>query len=388
MAFRASDRDDLLKSVDRLCRSTIDRRAGEIDATGAFPRDIYKAMAELGLFALWVPEEYGGIPCDLWTYLLVVERLARSSGTCSLNYANGNEPTKLLTGWASEALKRAYLPGIASGELIPCVAITEMDAGSDVAGMRTVAARDGSSYRITGHKRFITNGSIGDFILVCAKTDAEAGARGISIILVPTDARGFAVIRDEDLIGLRGSPTSELTFDDVVVPLENLVGSEGQGFKMTMAVLDEARLSAAASSLAFAGASLELALDYAKAREQFSQPIVRFQGIQFLLADMATRLAAGWTLLEQATNLLDAGPSRLASVYTSMAKLYCTDIGMSITTDAVQVFGGSGLTRDLPVERMMRDAKAYQIFDGTNQIQKIVIGRYLEREGLPSRRPA
>lgn len=386
MQFGDAERSALLANVDRLCREMIEPRAERIDASGEFDREIYRAMAEIGLFGLWVPEQYGGFPCDLWTYLLVVERIARSSATCSLNYANGNEPTKILVGWGTDALKQRYLPGIASGDVIPCLAITEPNAGSDVSGITTRAIREGDTYRINGRKHFITNGSVGDIVLVCAKTDPSAGSRGISILAVPADSDGFSVVRDEDLIGLRGSPTSELSFDDVVVGAENLIGAEGQGFKITMAVLDEARLSAACSSLALAGKALELATDYAKSRAQFGSPIIQFQGLQFLLADMATSVATGWALLERATKLLHAGPSKSASVYAAMAKLYCSDIGMSVTTDAVQVHGGIGLTRQVSVERMMRDAKAYQIFDGTNQIQKVIIAKYLSREGPASLR--
>lgn len=380
MQFREAERSALLANVDRLCRELIEPRAARIDASGEFDREIYRAMAEIGLFGLWVPEQYGGFPSDLWTYLLVVERIARSSATCSMNYANGNEPTKVLVGWGSEKLKQRYLPRIASGDVIPCFAITEPNAGSDVSSITTRAIREGDAYRINGQKQFITNGSVGDVVLVCAKTDPGAGSRGISIIAVPSDSEGFSVVRDEDLIGLRGSPTSELSFRDVVVGAENLVGAEGQGFKITMAVLDEARLSAAVSSLALAGKALDLAVEYAKSRVQFGSPIIQFQGLQFLLAEMTARVATGWALLDQATKLLHAGPSKKASTYAAMAKLYCSDVGMSVTTDAVQVFGGTGLTKQVPVERMMRDAKAYQIFDGTNQIQKVIIARYLARE--------
>lgn len=383
MGFVESDRKALLSTVDKFCREFIDPRVSRIEQTAEFPWDVYHGMAELGLFALWIPEEYGGMPCDLMTYLLVVERIARSSIACAQAYTNGKDPTKAIVRGGSEVLRSKYLPGIAAGDIIPCLALTEPGAGSDAAGITTHAVRDGNVYRISGRKQFITSGSVGHVYVVYAKTDKDAGWRGISAFVVPRDAKGFSVGKDEDLMGLRGSPTNPLVLDDVAVPTENLLGKEGEGFLIAVDTLDDARLSAAVGALALAGESLGLAVEYAKTRQQFGQPIIEFQGLQFLLAEMSTELCAAWAIFEQAVELVERAPSRHASAYVAMAKLVCTDVGMKVTTDAVQIFGGYGLSKQYPVERLMRDAKAFQIFDGTNQIQRGIVGKYLTRYGVP-----
>jgi alkylation response protein AidB-like acyl-CoA dehydrogenase len=381
--FDADDRAAILQVADAFATKRVAPAASAIDESREFPRALYGEMGELGLFGLWAEEAYGGIGRDLHTFLGVTERLARKSATIALNYANGNEPTTAILSWGSDEMKQHWLPRILSGAAIPCYSITEAAGGSDVAAISTSAMKVPEGYRINGTKAFCTNGSVGDVFVVLAR-DGGASNHAMSLFVVSGDTPGLSAGRDERLIGLHGSPTSELIFEDVFVPQSALLGEEGAGFRYTMEVLDEARLSAAACSVGIARGALEIALDYARARESFGQPIIKHQGLAFLLADMTTRVAAASALVASAAETLDTGgPSRFASAQAAMAKTFATDVGMSVTTDAVQVLGGYGLVQEYGVERMMRDAKAFQIFDGTNQIQALILGRYLERHGLP-----
>jgi alkylation response protein AidB-like acyl-CoA dehydrogenase len=377
-------REQIMASIDRLCRERIAPRAAEIDRTDEFPRDLYDAAAELGVFGLWIPEEHGGIGPDMVTPLMISERIARDSASFALTFSNCGDAVTPIVIAGGEEVKRAYLPRIASGEIIPCFALTEPGAGSDAASIVTSARRDGHDYVISGRKMWITNGSVGDVFVVFAKTDPDAGHRGVSAFVVPRDAPGFTVGRDEPLLGLHGSPTSELIFDEVRVPAHNRLGAEGEGFKVAMATLDEARLNCSAMALGVARAALEIAVDHAKQRVQFGKPIIEHQGLQFLLAEVTAELAAAQALWEKAILILERDKTRETSNWAAMAKLVCTDAAMRATTEAVQVLGASGLARAQPVERMMRDVKAFQIFDGTNQIQKMLIGRHLQRYGVPS----
>jgi alkylation response protein AidB-like acyl-CoA dehydrogenase len=381
--MEAETRKQILETVDRLARERVGPRAAEIDATDTFPRDLYEAAAELGLFGLWIPEKYGGSGPDLIAPLLISERLARASAAFALIFSNCGDACTPIVHAGSEELKQRYLPGIAAGELIPCFVLSEPGAGSDAGGITTAARRDGNDYVINGRKCWITNGSVGDVFVVFAKTDAQAHNKGVSAFVVPKDAPGFSRGRNENLLGLRGSPTTQLLFEDVRVPASSRLGEEGDGFRIAMTSLDEARLNCSAMAIGTARASLECAVAYAKERVQFGKPIIQHQGLQFLLAESAARLAAVCSLWETTMSMLQTERSRRASTFAAMTKLMATDMAMRVTTDAVQAMGGNGLTRDYPVERMMRDVKAFQIFDGTNQIQKMLIGRYLEKNGLP-----
>jgi alkylation response protein AidB-like acyl-CoA dehydrogenase len=379
----AAVQKQILETVDRLAQEQVLPRAAEIDRTNEFPRDLYQAAAELGLFGLWIPEEYGGAGPDLTTPLRISERLARASASFALVYSNCGDACTPIVHAAAPHIKQRYLPGIAAGTLIPCFSLSEPGAGSDAGGITTTARREGDHYIIDGRKCWCTNGSVGDVFILFAKTDKEAGNKGVSAFVVPRDTPGFSLGRDEDLIGLRGSPATQLLFDGARIPADHRLGAEGEGFKIAMVSLDEARLNCAAMAIGVAGAALEQAVAYAKERVQFGKPIIQHQGLQFLLAEAAAQLAAARALWEQAMTLLATDPGRRTSTFAAMAKLVATDAAMQITTDAVQALGGSGLSRDFPVERMMRDVKAFQIFDGTNQIQKMLIGRYLERFGVP-----
>jgi alkylation response protein AidB-like acyl-CoA dehydrogenase len=381
--MNASVQKQILETVDKLVRERVQPRAAEIDRNNEFPRDLYKAAGDLGLFGLWIPEEYGGTGPDLITPLLISERLARASASFALIYSNCGDACTPIVHAAPRHLKELYLPGIAEGRLIPCFSLSEPGAGSDAGGITTVARREDDKYVIDGRKSWCTNGSVGDVFVVFAKTDREAGNRGVTAFVVPRETPGFSLGRDEDLLGLRGSPTTQLLFDGARVPADHRLGEEGEGFKIAMVSLDEARLNCAAMALGVATAALEQAVAYAKERVQFGKPIIQHQGLQFLLAEATAELAAARSLWEQAMALVASDRDRRASTFAAMAKLVATDAAMRITTDAVQALGGSGLSRDYPVERMMRDVKAFQIFDGTNQIQKMLIGRYLEKNGVP-----
>jgi alkylation response protein AidB-like acyl-CoA dehydrogenase len=383
MQFDDETRRLMMGNVERFCRERVRPRAAAIDREGAFPRDLFAGAAELGFFGLGVPAEYGGLGRDVVTPLLMSERLARESASFSLIFNNTTDSTVPLVECASETVKQRYLPAIARGELIPCISITEPQGGSDVAAIRSVARRRGAAYVLSGRKAWCSNAGVGDLFTIFAKTDPAAGHAGISAFLVPAQTPGLTIGPAEELIGLRGSPIAELILDDVEIPAENLLGREGEGFRIAMLTLDESRLHCAAMALGVASKAAELALDYARQREAFGQPIIRHQGLQFLLADMVTQLCAARALWQLAAKKLITAHTREASTYAGMAKLVCSDLCMKITTDAVQVLGANGLSREYETERLMRDAKAFQIFDGTSQIQKSMIGRYLEKQGLP-----
>ncbi len=379
-----SERGQILETVDRLIRDHVAPSAADIDRTDQFPHALYQKAAEVGVCALWIPEAYGGAACDLYTQLLVVERIARVSPAFSLTIATcGDGSSPIITG-ASEAIKKEVLPKIASGAYLPCYALSESGAGSDAASIKTAARREGDAYVITGSKMWCTNGSVGHVYSVFVKTDPAKGAKGISGFVVRRGAKGFTIGADEPLVGLRGSPTTQLHFDGVRVPATDMLGTEGEGFRIAMATLDEARLNAAASSLGLGAAALDHAIEYGRQRVQFERPIIDHQGHLFFLADLAIEYAAARALWRAGIDELMRGRSRKASALAAMAKVKCTEFGMRATVDAVQAMGGNGLSRNYPVERLMRDAKTFQIFDGTNQIQKIVIGRYLKTEGLPT----
>lgn len=371
----SDERQLILESVDELCRDVIAPRAAAIDATAQFPDDVYAAIAELGLLAAFVPPEHGGVEIDLETIMLAVERMAMDSASCALLLGNCGDGVGAIVHGGSAAQQARVLPGVADGSIVPAFCLTEPGAGSDAAALAATARPDGDRFRITGTKLYITNGSAARAFTVWART-----AAGVSAFLVEAPAEGLEVVRDEDLLGLRGVPATELRFEDV--PAE-LLGTDGDGFRLAMTTLDDARLNISACALGTARAALAIALDHARAREAFGQPIIRHQGLAFLLADVVTELAAARALWLQAVREVAAGLGRAASTTCAMAKNACCTAAMRATTEAVQVLGGAGLTKDVPVERMFRDAKTFQILDGTTQIQQLIIARHLERRGLP-----
>lgn len=383
MSIEEAQRSQILETVDRFAREKVGPAAAAIDEENQFPRELYREAAELGLLGLWVPEEYGGIGPDLITPLLISERLARESCSFSLVYSNCGDATTPIVIAGSDALKKEWLPKIVSGEVVPCFSLSEPGAGSDAASISTRAERVGDEFVINGTKCWCTNGSVGGVYVVFAKTDPDAGHRGVSAFLVPREISGLTVVRDEDLLGLRGSPTTELNFENVRIPADHLLGEAGGGFKVAMVTLDEARLNCSAMAIGAGTSALNIAVEYAKERVQFGKPIIEHQGLEFLLAEMATRMAGARALWEQTMQLLATDHSRRTSTYAAFAKLAATEAAMKVTVDAVQVLGGNGLSKAYPVERFMRDVKAFEIFDGSTQVQKLLIGRYLKKEGVP-----
>ncbi len=371
------EHDDLRALVRQLADERIAPRAAEIDATSEYPWDLKQLLAEHDLLGTGFDERYGGTELDGIGQAIVVEEIARADATTSLIpiiQKLGALPIMLA---GSDEQKDRYFPRLASGEWLPAFALTEAGAGSDVASMRMRATRDGDDYVLNGTKRFITGGSVANVLTTFALTDPEAGGRkGMSGFIVETDTPGFAVARLEHKMGIRGSPTAELTFDDVRVPAINRLGEEGDGFKIAMATLDQSRLAIAAQAVGIAQGAIDAALGYAAERRQFGDRIIDFQAIQFMLADMASLTEAARQLVYAASARVDDDDPNLA-YWTSAAKLVAGDTAMRVTTDAVQVYGGYGYSTEYPVERMMRDAKITQLYEGTQQIQRLVIARRL-----------
>jgi alkylation response protein AidB-like acyl-CoA dehydrogenase len=364
-------------AVRQLAEERIAPRAAEVDSSGEFPWDSFKDCAAMELTGLGVPAEYGGSGADNVTKAIMVEEIARVCGSTSLMMAiNGLSVTPIVN-WGRDDTKARYLPRYAAGEIQGSYCLSEVDAGSDVAAMSTRAVRDGDDYVLTGRKHWITNAGISDIYVVFAKTDPDAGARGVSAFVVERDF-GLQVGKLERKMGMHGSPTGEVILDDVRVPAANLLGEEGQGFMIAMHTLDRSRPSIAAQALGIAQGALDYAVGYVKERKAFGKPIAEFQGLQFMLADMATRVEAARALTYRACAIVDEGdPSGELNSAGAMAKAFASDVAMEVTTNAVQLLGGNGYTSDFPVERMMRDAKITQIYEGTNQIQRIVIARQL-----------
>ena len=371
------ERQLILDTVDDFCRKVVAPRASEIDSTARFPGDIYAALAEIGLFAALVPQDCGGVEIDLETLLLVVERIAMDSASVALLVGNCGDGIGAIVHGGSPQQRSRVLPAVAEGSVVPAFCLTEPGGGSDAAAMAATARSDGSGWRISGTKLYITNGSVAGVFTVWARTPA-----GISAFLVEGGAEGLSVVRDEDLLGLRGVPATQLQFDDV--PAE-LLGTDGDGFRLAMVTLDDARLNISACALGTARGALEVALAYAGERVAFGQPIIRHQGLSFMLAEVVTEVAAARALWLQAVREVASGAGRQASTTCAMAKNACCAAAMRATTEAVQVLGGAGLTKDVPVERFFRDAKTFQILDGTTQIQQLIIARHLEKHGLPFR---
>jgi alkylation response protein AidB-like acyl-CoA dehydrogenase len=351
-------------------------RAAEIDHTSQFPWDMKELLAQQDILAMPFPGEYGGIESSELAIVMAIEELARNCATTSLILAVqqlGSLPI-ILAG--NDEQKRKYLPPLASGEWLAAFGLTESGSGSDASAMQTFAVRKGDTYILNGSKRFITNGGLAQVNSIFALTDPKAGTRGISAFIIEKDFPGFSVGRIEEKMGIKGSQTAELIFTDCEVPAENLLGREGDGFKFAMMTLDRTRPGVAAQAMGIAQGALDLAVSYSKERIQFKKPIAENQGIQFMLADMATKIEAARLLVYNAAEMIDRGEPNFGK-YSSMAKLYASDIAMEVTGDAVQILGGYGYMKEYPAERMMRDAKITQIYEGTNQIQLLIIARAL-----------
>lgn len=375
MNFQLTEEQQMLKKMVRdFAENEVEPTAAERDEEERFDRNIFDQMSELGLTGIPWPEEYGGIGSDFVSYAIAVEELSRvcaSTGvTLSAHISLASWP---IYTFGNKEQKENFLTRLATGEALGAYALSEPGAGSDVSSMRTQAKKDGDDYILNGNKVWITNGGVADIYLVFAKTNQDAGHKGISAFIVEKGTDGFTFGKKEKKLGIRSSPTTELIFENCRIPKENLLGEEGEGFKIAMQTLDGGRNGIAAQAVGIAQGALDKSIGYAKEREQFGKPIAKHQGLSFKLADMATDVEAARLLTYQAAFLESEGkPYAKAS---AMAKLFAGDAAMEVTTEAVQVYGGYGYTKDYPVERYMRDAKITQIYEGTNEIQRLVIGR-------------
>ena len=379
MQFKLTEEHEMIRKMVRdFAQNEVAPTAAERDEEERFDREIFDKMAELGLTGIPWPEEYGGIGSDYLAYCIAIEELSRVCASTGVTLSAHTS----LAGWpiykfGSEDQKQKYLRPMAQGEKIGAYGLTEPGSGSDAGGMRTTAKLVGDEYVISGSKIFITNGGIADTYVVFALTDPESKQKGTSAFIIEKDFPGFSVGKKEKKLGIRSSPTTEIIFDECRVPKENLLGKEGEGFKIAMMTLDGGRNGIAAQAVGIAQGALDAAVDYAKERVQFGKPISAQQGIGFKLADMATGVEASRLLTYQAAWLESVGlPYGKES---AMSKLFAGDTAMKVTTEAVQVFGGYGYTKDYPVERYMRDAKITQIYEGTQEIQKLVISRMVTK---------
>jgi alkylation response protein AidB-like acyl-CoA dehydrogenase len=368
---------ELRGTIRQIAREQIAPRAAEIDERAEYPWDLRRLLAEQDILGLPFETEHGGTGTGTLMLNMAVEEIAKACASTALILMIQELGTLPIRLFGSEELKLRFLPKCASGEWSPAFALSEPDAGSDPGGMLTRAHRDGDEWVINGVKNWITNCGIADFYCVFAVTDRDAGhSHGITAFVVEADRPGFSVGSLEHKLGIRGSPTGQPIFEDVRVPAENVIGTVNEGFKVAMATLDRSRLGVAAQALGIAQGATDYAAAYARERRQFGQPINSFQAIQFKLADMETECAAARELLYQACAKIDRGDPDLGK-YSAMAKLFCSDVAMRVTVEAVQVLGGYGYVKEYPVERMMRDAKITQIYEGTNEIQRLVIARTL-----------
>ncbi|OKI02707.1 acyl-CoA dehydrogenase [Streptomyces sp. CB02923] len=365
---------DLLTLVRDLIEREIEPVAAEQEEAGQFPRQTFALLSESGLLSLPYTEEFGGGEQPYEVYLQVLEELAAARLTVGLGVSVHTLACHALAEFGTKEQRAAHLPAMLGGGLLGAYCLSEPSSGSDAASLSTRAVREGDTWTLDGTKAWITHGGIADFYTVLARTGGK-GARGITAFLVPGDAEGLTAAVPERKMGMKGSPTAQLHFDGVRVPDARRIGDEGQGFAVALSALDSGRLGIAACAIGVAQAALDEALEYTASRQQFGRPVVDFQGLRFMLADMATQIEAGRALYLAAARLKDAGVP--FSKEAAMAKLFCTDAAMRVTTDAVQLLGGYGYTLDFPAERYMREAKVLQIVEGTNQIQRMVVARHL-----------
>ncbi len=365
---------DFCATIAQIARERIAPRSSEIDERAEYPWDIRKLLAEQDVLGLPFSVEHGGTGTGTLMLNMAIEQLAMVDASCALILMVQELGTLPIQLYGSEELKQRFLPRCASGEWSPAFALSEPEAGSDPAGMRTSAVRDGDEWVISGTKNWITNLGVADFYICFAVSDRESGR--LTAFVVEADRPGFSVGKLEHKLGIRGSPTGQPIFDDVRVPVENVIGDVGKGLSVALGTLERTRLGAAAQAVGIAQGATDYAVAYARERRQFGKAINEFQAIQFKLADMETQIAAGRELLYKACAMADQGSPRLGK-YSSMAKVFCSDTAMAVTIEAIQVLGGYGYVKEYPLERMMRDAKITQIYEGTNEIQRLVIARTL-----------
>jgi alkylation response protein AidB-like acyl-CoA dehydrogenase len=381
-AFALSEEHEALReSVRALADDKIAPRAAEVDRTSEFPWDVYEALVKADLQAVHIPEAYGGAGADAIATVIVIEEVARACASSSLIPAVNKLGTVPLLIAASEEVKARYLAPVARGEAMFSYALSEPEAGSDAAAMKTRAVRSADGYVLNGVKRWITNAGVSKYYTVMAVTEPSAGPAGISAFVLEDGDPGFTLGAPEHKLGIKGSPTRELYFDDCMIPASRLIGEEGKGFRIALSTLDHTRITIAAQALGIAQGALDYALGYVKERKQFGRAIAEFQGLQFMIADMAMKLEAARQLTYAAAARSDRAMAgeRVEDLtfFSSACKCLASDVAMSVTTDTVQLLGGYGYVNDYPVERMMRDAKITQIYEGTNQIQRMVMARQL-----------
>jgi butyryl-CoA dehydrogenase len=383
--YMLTEEHQMIRDLSRTIADEVLRPvAAEYDRTGEFPWPVVEKMAEAGLFGVFIDEQYGGLGDGDRTMnmVLVTEELSKACGGISLAFAGTALGTLPIIIAGNEEQKSKYLPAIAAGERLAAFALTEPQAGSDAAGIRTTAIRDGDHYVVNGIKQWITNGGDAEVYTVVVMTNPDKGPRGASTLVIEKDTPGFGFGKKEDKMGIRASSTRELVFEDCRVPVENLLGREGTGFITAMKTFDASRPGVGAQALGIAQGALDLAVDWAISRKQFGSPVSSFQGLRFLLADMAMQVEAARALIYATARHIDGNPKERSTIYSAMSKCFASDVAMRVTTDAVQVFGGSGYMRDYPIEKYMRDAKITQIYEGTNQIQREEISRILIGEHI------
>ena len=375
--FLLTDEQRMIRDLARkVAREKIARWAAEVDEQERYPTESIEAIKEAGLYGIWVPEEYGGSDMGCLALALVCEEVAWACAATATQYLDQPLGGLPILSFGTGEQKKKYLPRLATGELLAAYSLSEPEAGSDAAGLRTTAVRHADHYVLNGSKQWCTNGDHAGVLTIFATVDRAKRAKGITAFLIEPDMPGFAVGKKEKKMGIRGSPTVALHFTDCRVPVEQRLGQEGEGFTIAMATLDVTRPATGSMAVGIAQAALDAAVGYAKERKQFGQRIGDFQGIQFMLADMAMQVHGARLMVQHAARQVDAG-IRGNSYEASMAKCSAGDAAMKVATDAVQVFGGYGYTREFPVERFMRDAKIMQIYEGTNQIQRLIIAREL-----------
>jgi len=380
MDYLFTDEQKMIKELaHKIAEEKVRPAAAKYDISEEYPWDVIKVIAESDLFGLFIPEEYGGMGVNITNLCLATEELSRACGGIAVCYAASALGTFPIVLFGNEEQKKKYLPDLASGKKVAAFGITEPEAGSDASAIKTTARKEGDYYILNGLKHFITNGGDAETYTVIAMTNKDKGARGASAFIVEKGTPGFTFGKKEDKFGIRASSTRELIFTDCKIPAKNLLAKEGMGFIVTMRTFDMSRPGVAAQALGIAQGALELAAKYAKQRQQFGKSISSFQGIQWMLADMATEVEAARALVYSCARAIDAG-AKDVSKESAMAKMYASDVAMKVTVDALQIFGGYGYMKDYPIEKYVRDAKITQIYEGTNQIQRNIIGLQLVRD--------
>ncbi len=380
MDYLLNDEEKMIKDLaHKIAEEKIRPAAAKYDISEEYPWDVLKVMAESDMFGLFIPEEYGGLGTKVMNLCLATEEFSRACGGIAVCYAASALGTFPIVLFGNDEQKKKYLPDLASGKKVAAFAITEPEAGSDASAIKTTAKKEGDHYILNGLKHFITNGGDAETYVVIAMSDKTKGARGASAFIVEKGTPGFTFGKKEDKFGIRASSTRELIFTDCKIPAKNILAKEGMGFIVTMRTFDMSRPGVAAQALGIAQGALELAVKYVRQRVQFGKPISSFQGIQWMLADMATEVEAARGLVYSTARMVDAGIKDVAKE-SAMAKMFASDVAMKVSVDALQLFGGYGYMKDYPIEKYVRDAKITQIYEGTNQVQRSIIALKLIKE--------